>query len=129
MDTCYAIYKTLFKQAYPFSYDLEELGNYYLAYRELMAHWHEMMPGRILDVQYEQLAANPEQESRRLIDYCGLEWEPACLEFHRSQAPSMTASLAQVRKPVYTSSIGKWQHYREELAQLATKLQRAGIGI
>ena len=127
MDTCYAIYKTLFKQAYPFSYDLEELADYYQAYRQLMAHWRQVLTGRILDVHYEQLATDTEVQSRMIIDHCGLDWEQACLEFHRSSTPSMTASLAQVRKPVYRSSIGKWRGCREELAPLESRLRSAGV--
>jgi hypothetical protein len=79
MDTCYPIYKTLFKQAYPFSYDLAELGNYHVAYRSLMAHWHRVMPGQVFDLDYEALVADPETESRRLLDFCDLPWEDACL--------------------------------------------------
>jgi tetratricopeptide (TPR) repeat protein len=127
MDACYAIYKTLFKQAYPYSYDLEELGNYYLAYRELMDHWRAQMPGVILDVDYEALVADPEAQTHRLLDYCGLSWEEACLDFHRNEAPSMTASLAQVRMPVYTSSVGRWRLYEKELAPLQVLLQRGGV--
>lgn len=127
MDTCFAIYKTLFKQAYPFSYDQRELGQYYLAYRDLMAHWQQVMPGKILDVEYESLVTDLEPQSRRLLDFCGLSWEDACLQFHRSEAPSMTASLAQVRQPVYTSSVGKWRHYAGKLGILHEVLQDAGV--
>jgi hypothetical protein len=127
MDACYAIYKTLFKQAYPFSYDLEELGNYYLAYRGLMDHWHAVMPGFILDVEYESLVEDPEVQTRRLLDYCDLPWEAACLEFHRNSAPSMTASLAQVRQPLYTSSVGRWRLYENELAPLKALLEKGGL--
>jgi len=129
MDTCYAMYKTLFKQAYPFSYDLCELGEYFLAYRKLMAHWHAAMPGRILDVAYEQLASDTARQTRDIVSYCGLEWEEGCLDFQNNSAPSMTASLAQVRQPVYTSSIGKWQNYRVELAPLADVFARAGLDV
>jgi tetratricopeptide (TPR) repeat protein len=129
MDTCFAVYKTLFKQAYPFSYDLKELGHYYLAYRQLMRHWHEAMPGRILDVSYEQLTSRLEHECRSLISYCGLPWENDCLNFHNNAAPSMTASLAQVRQPVYTSSIGRWLNYRAELRPLEAMLTQAGLDL
>ena len=127
MDTCYAIYKTLFKQAYPFSYDLDELAGYYLKYRQLMQHWHDSMPGKILDVSYEELTVDFEPQCRRLIEYCGLEWEQACLMFHESTAPSMTASLAQVRQPVYTSSIGRWRNYADELKPLSERFTQAGL--
>ena len=127
MDACFAIYKTLFKQAYPFSYDQQELGHYYVAYRQLMAHWHEVMPGKILDVSYEDLVSELNTQSHRLLDFCDLPWEDACLDFHQSEAPSLTASLAQVRQPVYTSSIGKWHHYEDHLKPLHTVLVEAGV--
>ena len=127
MDTCFAVYKTLFKQAYPFSYDLDELGGYYLSYRELMLHWHEAMPGRILDVSYEELTSGLEGECRKILAYCDLPWEDACLDFHRNAAPSMTASLAQVRQPVYTSSIGRGRNYRNEWQPLDKRFREAGL--
>jgi len=127
MDACYAIYKTLFKEAYPFSYDQQDLGRYYLAYHKLMAHWHGVLPGRILDVSYENLVQNQEAESRRLIDYCGLEWEEQCLQFYNNPQASMTASAAQVRQPVYTSSVGKWRRYEKQLAPLKALLENGGI--
>ncbi len=129
MDTCFAVYKTLFKQAYPFSYDLDELSKYYLAYRDLMRHWHNVLPGRILDVSYEDLVRNLESQSRRIASYCNLEWQPECLNFHESHLPSMTASLAQVRQPVYTSSIGRWRDYRPQLSRLEQVLSAAGLAL
>ena len=129
MDTCYAIYKTLFKQAYPFSYDLQELGNYYLAYQRLMQHWRDAMPDVILDLCYERFVANPEEEIRHLLAACDLPWEDACLHFDRSTAPSMTASLAQVRQPIYTSSVNNWRHYRKHLSPLEEMLVTAGVEI
>ena len=109
MDTCYAVYKTLFGQAYPFSYDLDELATYYTAYRKLMDHWHKVMPGLILNVSYEDVVADPERQARRVVAHCGLEWEPQCLDFHASKEASTTASAVQVRQPVYSSSIQKWR--------------------
>jgi hypothetical protein len=127
MDTCYAIYKTLFGQAYPFSYDLEELATYYIAYRKLMAHWHQVMPSQILDVAYEDVVADPEQQARRLVAHCGLDWEPECLEFHKSKAASTTASAVQVRQPLYSTSIQKWRNYEDQLAPLKARLAAAGL--
>ena len=129
MDTCYAIYKTLFKQAYPFSYDLEELGQYYLAYRKLMQHWHDLMPGTIFDVSYEDLVANQEEVSRKLVARCRLEWDNSCLAFHKNPEPSMTASLTQVRQPIYSTSIGQWRNYREELRPLLDLFENAGLAV
>lgn len=129
MDTCYAIYKQLFESAYPFSYDLQELGHYYVAYRQLMEHWKQMLNEHICEVRYEDLVADPEATARRLVDYCGLEWQPECLNFHNSGDASTTASAAQVRQPVYRSSVGKWKNYREQLQPLAEILQQGGIEV
>lgn len=127
MDTCYAVYKQLFRDAYPFSYDLDELGQYYIAYHQLMQHWNEVMPGVIHTIRYESLVNDIEGEARRLLDYCGLPWEPDCLRFHENRQASTTASALQVRQPVYTSSIGKWRHYAQQLDPLRRRLEDAGI--
>ncbi|MCH7537599.1 MAG: sulfotransferase, partial [Proteobacteria bacterium] len=127
MDTCYAVYKTLFGQAYPFSYDLDELATYYIAYRKLMDHWHAVLPGLIHDVAYEDVVADPEKQARRLIAHCGLQWESQCLDFHTSKAASTTASAVQVRQPVYSSSVQKWRYYEEQLAPLEARLRDSGL--
>ena len=127
LDTCYAIYKTLFQRAYPFSYDLEDLGRYFVAYSRLMDHWHRCLPGKICRVSYEAMVAAPEQESRRLIEACGLQWEEGVLAFHDNPTPSMTASASQVRRPIYSSSVGKWRNYARELEPLRRLLQEAGL--
>ncbi|MFT7287603.1 MAG: tetratricopeptide (TPR) repeat protein [Halieaceae bacterium] len=127
LDTCYAIYKQLFVDAYPFSYDLEELGQYYLAYHQLMDHWHSVLPGVVHTVQYETLVQNFEHEARELLAFCGLEWQPQCLEYYNNKSASVTASTVQVRQPVYQSSVGKWQPYREQLTPLIRILENAGI--
>jgi hypothetical protein len=127
MDTCYAVYKTLFGQAYPFSYDLEELATYYIAYHRLMNHWRTTMPGLIQDVSYENVVANSETEARQLVAYCGLQWEPACLEFHNLKSASTTASAVQIRQPIYSSSVGKWRRYEQQLEPLRARLEEAGL--
>lgn len=127
MDTCYAVFKQLFRDAYPFSYDLRELGQYYAAYHRLMQHWHAVMPGAIHTIRYETLVADIEGEARRLLDYCGLTWEDACLRFHESGKASTTASALQVREPVYTRSVGKWRNYARQLEPLRRRLEAAGI--
>lgn len=130
MDTCYAIYKTLFKTAYPFSYDQDELGSYYVSYRNLMAHWHRVLPGCIYDLDYETLVQDPETETRKLLEYCGLTWQESVLDFHRNRAQgTATASAAQVRQPMYTSSIGKWRHYESQLAPLVHSLRQADVAL
>ena len=127
LDTCYAIYKQLFLDAYPFSYDLEEQGRYFAAYYKLMEHWHAVMPGVVYTIEYEKLVANLESEARLLIDFCELDWQAQCLKFHENKEASTTASTTQVRQPVYQSSVGKWRQYRQQLAPLIKVLEEAGI--
>lgn len=129
LDTCFAIYKTLFRMGYPYSYRLDHLADYYIAYRELMAHWHKVMPGQILDVSYENLVMDVAGESRRIIDHCGLAWEDSVLDFHKNTSASATASAAQVRQPVYTSSVGRWRKHAEGLAPLIGRLSAAGVDL
>lgn len=127
MDACYAIYKFLFNDAYPWSYDLREIGAFYVAYRRLMDHWQSVMPGYIHDVRYEDLVADLETEARRLVALMGLDWEPAVLDFHEQEAATMTGSAVQVRKKIYASSVGRWKCYEQQLAPLAETLAAAGI--
>lgn len=127
MAACYAVYKSLFEQGYPYSYDLVELGGYYLAYRRLMAHWERTLPGAIHALSYEQLVRDQVGETHRLLEYCGLEWQDGCLEFQRNPAPTTTASAAQVRRPLYDSSLSQWRRYEKPLAGLRAQLHAAGI--
>ena len=127
MAACYAIYKTLFKDGYPFSYDLDALASYYFAYRKLMAHWRATMPGSIHELHYERLVADQFVESRRLLEYCGLAWEEACGAFHLSPVASTTASATQVRRPMYNTSIAQWRHYERQLATLRARLIDLGV--
>ena len=127
MDTIYAIYKQLFKSAYPMSYHLEELTRYYIGYRQLMAHWEKLLPGEIFHLGYEQLVTHQEDKTRALLDYLGLPWDPACLQFHKNADASTTASATQIRQPVYASSMGKWENYSQQLAPVADMLKQAGI--
>jgi tetratricopeptide (TPR) repeat protein len=124
MDACYAIYKKLFKNAYPFSYDLDDLGRYFLAYRRLMEHWEAVMPGRIYHLSYETLVEDTERQTSDLLEYCGLSWQDACLRFHENTQASTTASAVQVRTPMYTSSVGNWKNYSEQLASLQRILEK-----
>ena len=128
LDACYAMYKTLFRMAYPYSYDLDDLARYWLGYRELMAHWRSVLPReRFLEVDYEDLVENQEAVSRRLVAHAGLEWDARCLAFERNAEPSLTASAAQVRQPIYRSSVGLWRRYERELAPLRERLAAAGV--
>lgn len=127
MASCYAMYKTLFKDGYPFSYDAEEIGRYYIAYRRLMDHWQATMPGTIHTMSYEALVADQLKETRRLLDFCDLEQQDACIHFHRNSSPTTTASAVQVRRPLYDSSVAQWRRYAPQLARLNDQLRAAGI--
>src|SRR5690606_23635088 len=97
LDSCYAVFKTLLFNAYHYSCDLDDLARYYITYRQVMRHWHEVMPGRILDVRYEDLVTDTEHQARRMYDWCGLDWNPAALEIPAGKAVFASASAAQVR--------------------------------
>lgn len=127
MDVCYAMYKTLFRMAYPFSYDLSDLGRYFCAYAKLMDHWCAVLPGGFLNIDYEALVSDQETVTRRLLAHCGLGWEDACLAPERNEAPSLTASAAQVREKVHGRSVGLWRRYAKELAPLAEVLRAGGV--
>ena len=127
LATCHAMFKTLFRMGYPFSYSLDDLGQYYVAYHRLMAHWRAAIPHSFIDVDYETLVDAQEATSRGLVQYCGLEWEDACLAFHANASPAATASAAQVRRPLYRSSLDRWRSYERQLAPLAEYLTNHGI--
>jgi hypothetical protein len=127
MDSCYAVYKTLFGQAYFFSYNLDGLADYYATYHRQMRHWHEVMPGQILDVHYEDLVTDPEGQARRILAFCNLDWQDAVLAPSENEKPSMTASAAQVREPIHARSVQKWRRYEAGLAPLKARLQAAGV--
>ncbi len=129
MAACYAMYKTLFEDAYPFSYDLAELAKHYLAYRRLMEHWQLTMPGAIFSLSYEALIADQLGQTRRLLDFCGLEWQEACAQFHQNPLATTTASAVQVRRPMYDSSVSQWRHYEAQLADLSRELIGGGIRV
>jgi tetratricopeptide (TPR) repeat protein len=123
VDTCLSTYTKLFKDDMPHSYDFGELGRYYREYQSLMDHWRTVLPeGAMIDVQYEEVVADVEGNARRLIDFVGLEWDPACVEFHKSSRPVKTASVAQVRKPVYSGSVERWRKYGPGLQPLLDSL-------
>jgi len=128
MDACYAMYKYLFKNGYPFSYDLAELAAYYTEYFRLMQHWREVLPdGWIYDVRYEDVIEDSLGESRRLLEHLDLSWEDDCESFHVSEHAATTGSASQVRKPVYGSSVGKWRNYERQLEPLRLALEKSGI--
>jgi tetratricopeptide (TPR) repeat protein len=127
MAVCYAMYKTLFKDGYPFSYDLDEIGRYYIAYRRLMAHWQAAETDAIYHLSYEALVSDQIGETRKLLAFCGLDWQDSCAQFHDNPAASTTASAVQIRRPIYDSSISQWGHYEKQLAGLRGQLEAAGI--
>lgn len=123
VDSCFALYRTLFVGAYPFSYDLTELAHYYCAWRRLMTHWQEELGDRLLVVRYEDLVLDLEATIVRILSHCGLEWDAACLAFHEQPRVVATASAVQVRRPIYASSIGKWRNYERHLQPLVSALR------
>jgi tetratricopeptide (TPR) repeat protein len=123
VDTCLSCFSKYF-MGHPYSYDLAELGRYYRAYEALMAHWREVLPSDVmLEVQYEEVVADTETQARRIVAYCGLEWDDACLSFHETQRPVRTASALQVRQPIYRSSVGRWRAYEHMLGPLLEALR------
>ena len=127
LDNCYALFKTLFFGAYDFTCDLDELAQYYVAYDQLMRHWHMAMPGRILRVQYEDLVTTPETEARRIYSWCQLEWSDAALDPPKAGQVFATASAAQVREPIHRRSVHSSRRYLNELSSLRDALATAGI--
>lgn len=119
MATCWSIYKHYFSgQGNGYAYNLDDLAEYYKLYVELMALWREKFPDSIYDIYYERLTENQEEETRRLLDYCGLEWQEQCLDFHKTERAVKTASTAQVRKKMYRGSSEAWRKYRDHLDPL-----------
>jgi tetratricopeptide (TPR) repeat protein len=128
VDTCFSCFSKLFVDNMPYAYNLEELGRYYRAYEDLMAHWRAILPpGVMIDVQYEEVVADLEGQTRRILSHCDVEWDARCLDFHRTARSVRTASVAQVRQPIYQSSIGRWRAYESFLAPLISALG-AGAG-
>ena len=123
LDSCFGTYQQLFANGQPFSYDLNELGEYYLQYQRLMDHWHQVMPGKVLDVDYEDVVQDLESQVRRLLDYCELPIEEACFRFHETERAVKTASSEQVRQPIYSSSVNLWRNYESQLDELIETLE------
>ena len=124
---CYSNFRMLFSGSFKCTYSLSELGEYYLLYHQLMSHWRQLLTGRIFEVSYEDLVQNQETETRRILSFCGLEWQDACLSFHKNAQPVASASSARVREPIYQSSVQHWRSYREQLAPMIEMFQQAGI--
>jgi tetratricopeptide (TPR) repeat protein len=122
LDACFSTFKQYFAEGQSFSYDLDDLGRYYRCYLELMDHWDRALPGKVLHLRYEHLVRDPETHIRRLLEHCGLGFEPACLAFHETKRPVRTASAEQVRQPLYASGVGYWRHFETQLAPLRCSL-------
>jgi tetratricopeptide (TPR) repeat protein len=129
LDSCFAMYRTLFAAAYPFSYDLRELARYYAAYERLIEHWRHCLGESLFEIRYEELVARPDSVGPQLARYCGIEWDPSALAVERNSGVSLTASAAQVRRPIYGTSSGRWRHYRAALAPLISALRECGVAL
>ncbi|MCX7042717.1 MAG: sulfotransferase [Gammaproteobacteria bacterium] len=127
MDTCFSNLKELFSNACAYSYDTDELADYYAGYRSTMQHWREAAPGFVLDVRYEDLARDPAGQCRRILQFCGLPWEDGCLDVGGNQRAVNTASSAQVREPLHQRGIGAWRRYEPQLQGLRARLATHGI--
>jgi len=122
MAGCFSCFKQLFARGQTFTYDLAKLGHYYRDYMKLMDHWDEVLPGRVLRVQYEDMVNDTEAQIRRLLDYCGLEFEYQCLRFYETKRAIRTPSSEQVRQPVYQQGLEQWRNYEEHLGPLKEAL-------
>lgn len=122
IDNCWSIYKHGFYDGHAYADDLDDLADYYVMYRRLMDHWKTLFGNDILDIQYEDIVRDQKKETARLLEYCDLEWQEACLDYHNTQRRVHTASATQVRKGIYTSSIGAWKPYEKHLTPLISAL-------
>jgi tetratricopeptide (TPR) repeat protein len=132
LDTCLSNFRQLFDvnfSYYNYAYDIMETGRYFILFDRLMAHWQRVLPGKVFEVQYENIVADQEAESRRLVEYCGLEWEEECLQFEKNAAPVATASAAQVREPIFTTAVERWRRYEAELQPLRELLESERITV
>jgi len=123
LDSCLGSFKQLFARGQPFTYDPFELAEFYLEYQRVMDHWHEVLPGKVLDVQYENVVDDLETEVHRILDYCELPWNDACLRFYETERAVKTASSEQVRKPIYSTSRQLWRRYEQHLGPMIEILE------
>ena len=126
LDIAISCFVELFQLEHDYTTDFEDFGHYFLEHERLMAHWKAVLPTQIHELRYEELIAEPEKESRALIEYCGLEWDPACLEFQKTERTVQTPSRWQVRQPIYQTSVGRWRHYASEMSALDQLLKASG---
>lgn len=116
LDSCLGCYKQLFGMGQNFTYDMEDIGDYYVQYDRTMRHWHHVLPGKVLDVHYEDTVLDLESQVKRILEHCGLPFEQACVDFHETERAVRTASSEQVRQPIYTGALGKWRRYEQYLS-------------
>lgn len=124
MDVCFSNFRALFADAFAHIYDLDALASHYRVYLDTMAHWHAAMPGRILDVAYADLVANPDESLGKVLQFCGLAWEPGCGDLTRNRSAVSTLSAVQVREPVHKRFVDSWRRYETRLDPLARALER-----
>ncbi|OOG43389.1 tetratricopeptide repeat-containing sulfotransferase family protein [Rhodanobacter sp. C05] len=132
IDTCLSNFRQLFARKLPYynySFDLLDTGAYYVMFNRLMAHWRQVFPGRILEISYETLVSQQRVTSRQILEFCGLQWNELCMDFHENTLPVATASAVQVRSKMYTTAVQRWHRYRPQLAELCTLLEQAGISV
>ena len=125
-DTCLSCLFQSFLGRHDFTHDLESLGHYYNNYQRLMQHWEQALDLEIYQLDYENMVNNQEEETRSLLEFCGLDWHDACMDFHRHARHVKTASYDQVRRPMYTSSIGRWKNYEQHIGPLTAILEQQG---
>ncbi len=124
LDTCFSCFATPFTTGHDYASDLDALARQYRRYERFMRHWSAVLPaGRVLEVRYEELVADLEGQARRMLDYVGVPWDESCLGFHRTARPVRTASLGQVRRPIYSGSIARWKRFERHLGPLLSLLE------
>ncbi len=126
LDVCYSVYKQMFTEIYQFSYNLDELAEYYIEHQKLIEHWKTVIPNAVKVIRYENLVHDLETQAKDVISFCSLSWQERCLSFHKNKQATTTASASQVRQKLYSSSIGMWKNYKEELKPLIKKLAASG---
>jgi tetratricopeptide (TPR) repeat protein len=132
LDSCLSSFRQLFAEKLPYynyTFDLLDTGRYYVQFDRMMAHWRRVLPGRVLEVQYEELVHSQEAGTRQLLEFCGLPWDDACLHFETNQAPVGTASALQVREPMYRDAVRRWKHYEPQLDGLKQLLASEGVDV
>ncbi len=129
LDSCFAMYRTLFREAYPFTYDFEELARYYAAYERLMGHWRAILGEQLHEIAYEELVREPQRLGADMARHCGSRWSDAAVEIQKNAAVSLTASASQIRRPIYGTSSGRWRHYQSHLKGLIDSLRRYHVAL